>query len=174
MEYQLIAGKRRNAVVLWSPGETNLYMKQVERNGKTEFICYQKTLYEQYIKGLEKENKNNNSNSKEKKIGGEKGVKKLNMKSKIGVSKRFDGQNKKTNEKKQIVLKCNARAIVGADGRCTRNKIAHSGHENHEYLYKDIMMKNNIIEKCIAFKDVSKGLSLKIPANDIFTLEMAK
>lgn len=78
------------------------------------------------------------------------------------------------NKKKLSPLKCNARAIVDSSGKCSRNKVVHSAHSNHEHIYKNMVTKNSVIEKCLAFKETSKGLSIKVPAYDIFTMELAK
>lgn len=177
MEYQLINGLRRNAVVLWSPGEKNLYIKQVQRNGNTEYICYQKTLHDNYKKEVQKGNNNTTSceNKENEKCVGERNKKKqITLNKRINKHNSVSKYNKKMNGKKHSVLKCNARAIVGADKECHRNKILHSAHGNHEHIYNDMVLKNKIIDRCLAFKDVSSGLSLKVPTNDIFTLELAK
>lgn len=49
----------------------------------------------------------------------------------------------------------------------------HSEHENHVILYKDMQSKNKIVDDCIAISEACKGLSIKVPTNDIFTREIS-
>lgn len=164
MEYQLIKGLRRNAQIVWSPTEQFLYARQCERNDKIEHICYQKILYDQYIikKNTEKMKKKN------KKKNGKK-----HNKSKVGKSEKLD-KERKENKEEMKVLNCTARVKIDKKGNCTRNNVPHSRHDNHENIYNEMVTKNGIIDKCVEFKKVAKGLSIKVPANDIFTLELSK
>lgn len=149
MEFEYIEGLRRNAKVVWVPRERHLYVRNVKRGGNIEYICYQKVLCNQNI--TERKDKNNNDES-------------------IGKHER----KKKKNNKREIVLKCNARVIVDGNEKYTRNKIEHTFHENHEHIYKDMVSKNKIIDRCVAHKKVTEGLAVKVPTHDFFTLELAK
>lgn len=160
MEFEVIKGLRRNSKVVWTPEEKYLYARQCERSGKTEYICYQKILYDQYIvkKNAEKMEKNNKKKSKKNK-----------------KNKKKSKKNKSKEEKKDKVLNCTARVKIDKmETVCSRNNVSHSRHHNHENIYKEMVSKNAIIDKCIEFKKVTEGLPLKVPASDIFTLEMSK
>lgn len=163
MEYQIIKGFRRSANVVWTPEDKNLYAYTCERNGKTEYICYQKILYTKYIinKNKEKMKKKNNKKKNEKS--------KKSKKSK----KSNKGQNDEPGGKKKV-LNCTARVKIDGQGKCLRNKVNHSKHDNHESLKKDMISKNRFIDKCIEFKNVAEGLPVKVPANDIFTVELSR
>lgn len=160
MKYELIKGFRRNANVLWSPDEKFLYTQQCERNGKVEYICYQRILYDKYIV---EENRKKMKKKKEK-----------NKQSKKNKKRKKKKNKREKNKKEKKVLNCTARVKVDSTGQCSRNKVNHSHHHNHESLKKDMMTKNNIIDRCLEFKNVAKGLPIKVPANDIFTLELSK
>lgn len=149
MEYQLIKGFRRNANVVWSPQERYLYAHQCERNNRIEYICYQKILHDQYVVRKNKEK-----------------MKKKNKKCKENSKYIF--------KKKEKVLNCSARIKIDANGQCHRNTVEHSNHANHESLKKDMVTKNHIIDRCIEFKNVAKDLPIKVPANDIFTIELSR
>lgn len=54
MEHILIPGKRKNSSLLYLPAERNLFYKTNNRNGQTEYCCYERVL---------SENENNNVRS---------------------------------------------------------------------------------------------------------------
>lgn len=57
---------------------------------------------------------------------------------------------------------------------CTDKQIAHSLHPNHELIVKDLLSRNKILDDIVAMKDMCQDLSINVPANDIFTREIAK
>lgn len=117
--------------------EKNLYVTQDRRNGKQEYICYQKILSKPQNKKKSKKNK----------------------------TRRY-GNNSS--------IPCTARVIIDKNGKCMRNKVPHSNHDNHEIFYKDLRTKNNIIDRSIAIKNVLDGLPTDVPMQDVFTHELAK
>lgn len=115
--------------------EKNLYVTQARRNGKEEYICYQKILCKTQNKKKSKKNK----------------------------KRRYSSS-----------IPCTARIIIDGNGKCKRNKVIHSNHDNHELIYKDFVTKNNIIDRSIAIKNVLEGLPADVPIHDVFTHELAK
>lgn len=109
MEYEYVQGFRRTSNLVWLPIEKLLYAKHDNRNGKAEFVCYQKVL---------QNNKNQNNKKKRK--------------------------NNTENKENEEILKCTAKVLIDSDGRCVRNKIAHTCHDNHELIYKDMISKNKV------------------------------
>lgn len=69
---------------------------------------------------------------------------------------------------------CTSRVQIDANQICYRKSIPHSTHENHELKYKDLFTKNQIVDKCIAFKKLFMDLPISVPSRDIFTLELSK
>lgn len=132
LSYEYVKGNRQLAVLVWIPKDKHLYVRHIERGGKTEYICYQKILFKQ---------------------------EKLKKSSKMS---RRDNS------------KCTARIKIDANGKCSRNNIAHTSHNNHEFLYKDIVSKNEIIDRCVAIKQSYGGIPVKVPVHDVFTVELAK
>lgn len=137
VDFEYVIGERRNARLVYVLEENNLFVTQAKRNGKEEYICYQKFLSKT-------------------------GNKKTSKKSK----KRRNGKNSSN--------PCTARIVIDANGKCYRNKVPHSAHDNHEFIYKDMVTKNRIISRSLAIKDALDGIPLEVPTHDVFTHELAK
>lgn len=71
-------------------------------------------------------------------------------------------------------MPCTARVIIDENGKCIRNKVPHTHHDSHEMIYKDMVTKNNIIDRSIAIKTVLDGIPVEVPIHDVFTHELAK
>lgn len=78
----------------------------------------------------------------------------------------------KQNPKNQA-NKCSA-AVEVQPGQCIRNLKAHSCHPDHRKIFDDLQSRNAIIDVCAKMKKIVKGLLIKVPAQEIFTLEMSK
>lgn len=70
---------------------------------------------------------------------------------------------------------CTSRVLVDRQTKlCTRKKIEHIQHPNHDVIYKDLQTRNKIIDDSIAMRNLCEDLSVNVPAFDIFTREVAK
>lgn len=76
---------------------------------------------------------------------------------------------------KKDAIKCTSSVIVNGK-TCTRKNIQneHTKHGDHTKKYNDLISANNIKTDCIKLSQMCKGLSISVPAYDIFTREMAK
>lgn len=73
------------------------------------------------------------------------------------------------------LTKCTSRILRNpAIQTCQRKKVAHTDHENHEKIYKDLVSRHNIYRDTVRLRDATAGLSMNVPVNDIFTRELAK
>lgn len=81
-------------------------------------------------------------------------------------------KNKKTN--KPVEPNCTARVKISPDKICTRNKIAHTKHENHEIHFRDLESLNEMKKNCRLLKKIIPITSHKVSAKEIFLQEMAK
>lgn len=77
------------------------------------------------------------------------------------------------NLKKKKIPNCTSRVKIDNCGLCTRKRIPHSTHMNHEMLYKDMKSKNKIIDDVVSLSKQLENLSTEVPAPDIFTRELA-
>lgn len=82
-------------------------------------------------------------------------------------------KNMKKNSKNKVPA-CTSRVKVDNHGRCTRKRISHTMHENHEKLYKDMISKNNFLDDVVTLSNQLAGLSTEVSSQDIFTRELAK
>lgn len=57
---------------------------------------------------------------------------------------------------------------------CTDKQIVHSIHPNHELIANDLITRNEIVDNCVAMRDMCQDLSIKVPTGEIFTRELAK
>lgn len=81
----------------------------------------------------------------------------------------------KGNKNKQSEhLNCTARVKLDANKICTRNKIAHTSHENHEIHFCDLETLNAIKENCQILQKIIPITAHKVSAKEIFLQEMAK
>lgn len=72
-------------------------------------------------------------------------------------------------------IPCSSRVLLDPKtNMCTPKKIPHTNHLNHEILEKDLLTREKVYDDCIALKNLTDGLSLSIPAGEIFTRELAK
>lgn len=71
------------------------------------------------------------------------------------------------------ISKCTARVTM-FNNACERNNIAHTAHNSHEILFKDIVSKNNMIKTCRFLKENVGESSHKLSVNDIYCHEMKK
>lgn len=81
-------------------------------------------------------------------------------------------KKKKTIE--HIAPNCKARIIIDSNGKCSKNKIAHTHHEHHEEIYKDLAILNSIKEKCRFLGENFPTSSHKITEKEVFLAEIAK
>lgn len=188
MEYQFIKGQRRTANLVWSPEEKILYSRQCIRNGKVEYMCYQKLLHDKYrLKEIRRKIVKNKKMMKRK---AQKVVERIDrirqgrgqgQGQRQGQGERSEQNEKNKSSKKRVKngeekkeIICTARLYYGINGTFVRNKVEHTSHDNHEFLRNEIVTKNNIIDRCTEFQKVAEGLPIRVPANDIFTLEVSK
>lgn len=57
---------------------------------------------------------------------------------------------------------------------CTRKRVEHTHHENHELIYDDLMSRHEIYSDALRFRDAAEGLSVKVPVTKIVTRTLAK
>lgn len=82
-------------------------------------------------------------------------------------------KNKKRSKSDVKVIPCTARAIIHGN-ECSRNKIKHSKHDNHELIFRDLETLNAVKEKCKILQEINPIVSHKASAKIIFLQEMAK
>lgn len=82
------------------------------------------------------------------------------------------GDAKKKNILNIPMCTCRVKIDI-ATGKLLPRKKSHTAHNDHELLYKDMKSKNKITDDVIAISEACKGLSIKVPINDIFTREIA-
>lgn len=68
---------------------------------------------------------------------------------------------------------CTAGAVI-KDGICTHKVNGHTVHPNHSQIVKNLKARNNILDQCIAMKEITEDLCVKVPAQNIFIREMSK
>lgn len=90
----------------------------------------------------------------------------------LSSEKKKDRKENEVNLEKHI--KCTARVTIGENGQCNRNKIAHEPHENHQIIYEDSMLRNNIKKKCLFLRQEFPESSHKISEKEIFFGEICK
>lgn len=69
---------------------------------------------------------------------------------------------------------CTSRVTIDLNGKCTKNRIDHTSHENHEEIMRDCNSLNTIKSKCKRLQKEYPVSSHKITVKDIFLDEMAK
>lgn len=70
---------------------------------------------------------------------------------------------------------CNARVRVFASGnQCKRMNACHSGHHNHEHIFRDMEKLNNMKEKCEMLKNNYPEDASKISTRHIYQREIKK
>lgn len=80
----------------------------------------------------------------------------------------------KNKKKNPMELNCTARVKLTANKICTRNKIAHSNHDNHEIHFRDLESLNAIKKNCRLLQKMIPITAHKVPAKELFLQEMAK
>lgn len=81
----------------------------------------------------------------------------------------------KSNKKKKMTQpNCTARVKLDGKKICTRNKIAHSKHENHEILFRDFETLNAVRKNCRTLQKIIPITAHKISAKEVFLQEIAK
>lgn len=81
----------------------------------------------------------------------------------------------KGNKNKQSTQpNCTARVKLDANKICTRNKIAHTNHENHEIYYRDLKTLNAVKKNCRILREIIPITAHKVSVKEIFLQEMAK
>lgn len=72
-------------------------------------------------------------------------------------------------------VKCSSSVLVDGEFCSQRNvRNPHSNHGNHQKKFDDLVSSNNIKKNCIEMGKMLQGLSISVPAYDIYTKEMAK
>lgn len=75
----------------------------------------------------------------------------------------------------KTAVECTCRlSVERATLKYFRKKVAHATHENHELIYDDLIACHKIVKDCADLKVMCEGLSIDVPASDIFTRELAK
>lgn len=86
-------------------------------------------------------------------------------------------QKKKSNSvgKAFDQTKCTSRLLRDPIAKtCTRKQIAHTDHEDHDLIYKDLMSMDEIKDTVDRIRDVTEGLSVNVPMSHVFTRTLAK
>lgn len=68
---------------------------------------------------------------------------------------------------------CTAGAAI-EDGVCTLKLKGHTAHPNHRQIVNNLNARNNVLDRCVAMKEITKDLCVNVPAQNIFTMEMSK
>lgn len=69
---------------------------------------------------------------------------------------------------------CTARVKLNGEKICSRNKIAHTNHENHEILFRDFQTLNTVRKNCKTLQKIIPITAHKISVKEVFLQEMAK
>lgn len=80
---------------------------------------------------------------------------------------------RKNGKSENEAIYCTAGAVV-KNGVCTHKAKGHTVHPNHKGIFNNLKVRNRILDRCIAMKEIAEDLCVKVPARDIFTREMAK
>lgn len=81
----------------------------------------------------------------------------------------------KSNKKKEAAQpNCTARVKLTANGICTRNKIGHTNHENHEIHFHDLEILNAVKENCRTLQNIIPITAHKVSVKEVFLQEIAK
>lgn len=71
-------------------------------------------------------------------------------------------------------VNCTARVKLHRDGRIERMKIAHTNHENHEMIRRDMNKRNNMKTACRNLKQHFPEDTHKIGTRHVFQREISK
>lgn len=70
---------------------------------------------------------------------------------------------------------CTARIIVNNnDKQCRRNNVAHTNHQNHELVFRDLQTLNAVREKSRKISEWCPLSASKVSAKEILAMELAK
>lgn len=70
------------------------------------------------------------------------------------------------------VQKCTG-SVVLKDGKCFARK-SHVPHGNHKAKFDDYQSRNDIIDSCVQLRKLTEGLSIRVPAKQVFTRKISK
>lgn len=80
----------------------------------------------------------------------------------------------KTKNVDKTIPNCTASVKIDTNGNCTANSIAHTVHQNHEILSRDMKSKNNFLDEVVAISKMLVDLPLEVSNRDVFTRELSK